>query len=392
MKGKLKDSYQILKIFFSLFMIIVIIFFENARGMRLYKLVLYFAFYILVGWLRKKKFNKNKRLISWSFLLDIFFIYCMEQNSKYLINYLFHPFYVMVMMESAFLLDWNGFRIGILSAATSSVKFFKWIYYKRDFTNISESLFHFLLMAFLLSIISFARYYQRERQRQEELYQELLHVHQKVKDYAERVEGLSKAEERNRIAREIHDTLGHQMTALIMQLEMCQQALVDDIKKARQLLEQAGTTAREGLSQIREVVETLTPKNSKIKSLRSIEEMVENLMKRTNINIHLDIDVQSELPSQYRGALYRCVQEALTNSLRHGRPDQIWIEIKEENKYVLFIIKDNGTGAKEVKVGFGLRGMMEAMDMVNGEISFNAQEGFVVTGKIPVNKGVYNYD
>ena len=370
-------------------LVIIGISFENARGSRLYFLIAYFSIYIAMGYFREKTTKNRNTLCTISFIIDIALVYGMESNSKYLINYLYHPFYVIIMAEAAFLLKKNGLKIGILSAGISSIKFIQWIYYYRDFTNISATLFHFLIMAFVLSMISFSNYYQREKKKQELLYIELLNTHKKLKDFSNKVEELSRIEERNHIARELHDTLGHQMTALIMMLEICSEEAGKGTKEKTKILEEAKTAAREGLTKIREVVETLQPIRQQ-KNLLSIEEMIEIFKKRTGIAISFDTDVKKELTSEAAEILYKIIQEALTNTIRHGKATKIIIQIAEEGDYIAFSIEDNGIGATDIELGFGLKGMQEAVEMVVGEIDFESENGFKIIGKLPLGVRVYD--
>nr|WP_286673014.1 sensor histidine kinase [Anaeromonas frigoriresistens] len=239
-----------------------------------------------------------------------------------------------------------------------------------------------LVNIFILVVSNFAHKTREEKEEKDKIYKELLKAHKKLKEYTEEVERLSKTEERNRIARDIHDDLGHNMTALIMKLEMTEHILEEDIEEAKNLLYSSKEMARKGLRDIRNVVETL--RRVDINNLKEIDNLIKEFSDHTNVKIYSQIDCSKiALTEEIEETLYKLIKESLTNSVRHGLASEINIEIKCTDKGIGFNIKDNGIGAVQIKKGYGIRGMKERIEKLEGEISFKSNDGFEIKGFIP---------
>ena len=314
----------------------------------------------------------------------------MEQNSRLLINYFFHSFYIIVLLEAALSLPLRrGIVVGAAAVIISLIKYGYLIYYKFNLANVSQMAFFLLVNVLILVIAGFAQHNREERQKKDVLYRELLDAHRKLKQYSDEVGRLSVVEERNRIARDIHDTIGHNMTALIMQLQMAEHLYKEDAAKAAELLASAVGTAKDSLSGIREVVETLRggetadPKDA-------IRLLAAEFADKTGVEIKLEItEDEGEgtpgKPSEKRNpavdmALYRIVQEALTNAVRHGKATEISIDIQYLHREIRFRIRDNGTGAQDIKEGFGLKGIRERAEAFGGKVTIVSGQGFSIEG------------
>ena len=86
-------------------------------------------------------------------------------------------------------------------------------------------------------------------------------------------------------------------------------------------------------------------------------------------------------------AIYRVIQESMTNAIRHGKADKVWITIKKDNSDVVLQIRDNGVGCKEIKNGFGTRHIKERIGMLGGKVIFDGSKGFTVEARIPIRWG-----
>jgi len=358
--------------------------YENTQGERLYILIGIFALFLLIGILRIRYIHIP--IVKYTFLLDIALVFFMEYNSRYLINYFFHSFYILILLEASLTLNRNkSLVIGLATVAASLIKYVLLIYYKSNLGNLSEIIFFIILNALILIIVNFAQYHKEEKEKKDILYKELLNTHKKLKEYTDRIEELTIIEERNRIARDIHDTLGHNMTALIMQIEMAEHLMDENIDYSKKLLEEAKTTAREGLTNIREVVETLNKDNIKLKGIESIRNLIKEFAHKTNIDISFDVegDIITTDPI-VDSSLYRIIQEALTNGVRHGKATEIHVSLKYIEGGVNFIIKNNGICESDFKEGYGIKGMKNRIKDLRGTISFDTTDGFKVSGFIPM--------
>ena len=342
------------------------VYFENAVGNRLYILIGIFTGYIAMGLVRRLM-HPNDMLISLSFLIDIALVYLLEHNSRFLINYFFHSFYIIILLEVSLTIKRDkSLVISILSVAVSLVKYILLISYKSNLANLSQLAFFLLLNALILVTVNFAQYNKEEKEKKDLLYTELLKTHKKLREYSDKVEELAVIEERNRIARDVHDTLGHNMTALIMQMEMSSHMMNEDIDKSKELIESAKQMARQGLVSVRKVVETLRG-DEKEKEMNSIKELIDEFCVASGIEGYLEIMGEPvRIHTDIGRTLYRIIQEALTNAVRHGKATKVWVKITYNEERISFLITDNGIGVKDLKEGYGLKGMKERINSLNG--------------------------
>jgi len=356
------------------------VYFENAQQQRLFVLVSVFLLYLCVG-LGRLAAGVSK----WyhlSFILDIALVFFLEFNSRLLINYFFHSFYIIILLEAALTLPLKrGIAIGSAAVLVSLIKYIYLIYYKFNLSNVSQLAFFLMVNALILVIAGFAQLNKEEKERTDILYRELLDTHRQLKQYTNEVNRLTVVEERNRIARDLHDTLGHNMTALIMQLQMAEHLLKEDTSKADDLLQASTRTAKESLAGIRAVVETLRGSDSFHATADAIKRLTADFAAKTGTEITLDIRGEADAKaSAANTALYHIVQEAVTNSVRHGRSTRIAVSIEYTPGSVSFEVKDNGTGSGSIKEGYGLKGIWERVEAFDGHVVYETGEGFCIKG------------
>jgi len=249
-------------------------------------------------------------------------------------------------------------------------------------SNLSQMLFFLIINVFILIIASFAQHNKLEKERKDILYKELLNAHKKLKEYTDELKRLSVIEERNRIARDIHDTLGHNMTALIMQLQMAEHYIKTNSTKSEELLMNSLKTAKDSLDGIREVVETLRGKETALSSDNAIKVLVDEFSEKTGAEIDLKIIGQLTKNNEANKAIYHILQEGLTNAIRHGNATVIQVELQYFNDSIKFSIKDNGVGTEVLIEGYGMKGIKERVKDFNGNVEFVSCDGFYVNGII----------
>ena len=356
------------------------VYFENAQQQRLYVLVIVFVTYLTIGFCRSSV-NHESNFYYLSFILDIALVYILEYNSRLLINYFFHSFYIIILLESALSLGFKtGIKIGVVTVLVSLIKYAYLIYYKFNFSNVSQLAFFLMINILILVVVGFAQYNREERDRKDILYRELFDTHRQLKQYTDEVNRLTVVEERNRIARDIHDSLGHNMTALIMQLQMGQHLVQEDPVKAEKLLVNAVGTAKDSLSGIREVVETLRGVES-IAPIQAIRRLVNEFAEKTGVDINCDIMGESATQNSSANiAVYRIVQEAMTNAIRHGKAERVLMKLCYSSTSIYFCISDNGVGSKAVNEGYGLKGIRERVEAFDGKVEFRTCNGFSIEG------------
>lgn len=189
----------------------------------------------------------------------------------------------------------------------------------------------------------------------------------------------SRVEERLRISRDLHDTLGHHLTALSLQLDVASRLSEEP---AADHIRQAHAIARLLLSDVRDVVSRL--RESRQPDLaQSIRALV---VEDSGLAIHLDLPDTLSVDDRSRAeTLIRCVQEIVTNTSRHAQARNLWIRIEARPDGIVLHARDDGRGAEAVVVGNGLTGMRERFEQYAGHIEFTAGRGtgFEIRGFLP---------
>ncbi|MGN0356132.1 MAG: sensor histidine kinase [Muricoprocola sp.] len=221
------------------------------------------------------------------------------------------------------------------------------------------------------------------------LYHELQTANEQLQEYADMSERMAQTRERNRLAREIHDTLGHTLTGIAMGLDACM-ALIDiSPEMTKEQLEKLSTVSREGITDIRRSVNELRPDALERLSLDvAIRKMITDMSKMSDVQIFFETDVRKmQFDEDEENAIYRVIQESITNAVRHGKAKKIWITMQRQEGEIVLTIRDNGIGCKEIKSGFGTRHIRERIEMLRGTVSFDGHNGFTVTANIPIRWG-----
>ncbi len=227
--------------------------------------------------------------------------------------------------------------------------------------------------AFFAAISTALIQQQKGRQRAEQLLAELEDAHEQLRTYAAQIEALAVAEERNRLAREIHDSLGHYLTAITMQLEAAGKLVAEQPERAAESVAKAEEMARESLAEVRRSVAALRASPVDTAALGdAIGELIENLYD-SGIATTFSVKGKSQsLPIQAKTALYRAAQEGLTNVRKHAKASAVEVKLVYEPEQVMLTITDNGVGQRsEESAGFGLLGLRERMSLVGGTLEAN---------------------
>ena len=357
------------------------VYFENAQTQRLYILIAVFALFLAAGFCRIPM-KPSSKYYYLSFFIDIALIFALEYNSRLLINYFLHSFYMIILLEAVLSLELRrGIIIGTAAVLVSLIKYAYLIYYKFNLSNVSQLAFFLLINVLILVIAGFAQLNKEERERKDILYKELFDAHRQLKQYTEEVNRLTVVEERNRIARDIHDTLGHNMTALIMQLQMAEHLLREDASKAESLLANALSTAKDSMAGIREVVETLRGADTCLIPAEAIKKLVGEFAAKTGADISLETSGEQGIQDPAASAaVYRILQEAMTNAVRHGKASEIQVKLDCSNELISFCVRDNGVGSELVSEGYGLKGIRERVEAFGGMVEYGTDNGFYIKG------------
>lgn len=247
-----------------------------------------------------------------------------------------------------------------------------------------------------LNIIIFVSYLvllvqskHRETERIAELNRELGIANEKLRTYAIEAEHLAETRERNRLAREIHDTLGHALTGIAAGLDATT-VLVDAAPDAAKMqLAKIRETALRGIKDVRRSVKKLRPGDlEKLPIQMAIARMTAEFSASSRVQVKLvSLGWPQHLQSDEEDVIYRVVQEGLTNAERHGHASHITVTIGTEARRLYIIIADNGTGAAGLEEGFGLRHMRERLELLSGRLRYYSDGGFTLEATIPLRAG-----
>lgn len=218
---------------------------------------------------------------------------------------------------------------------------------------------------------------------------ELQKANIQLEEYAREEEQMVATRERNRLAREIHDTLGHALTGIITGAEACA-ALMDAAPEAAKKQMQAITeVARQGITDVRRSVKALRPDALEKYNLEdAIKQTIDEMRRVSNVEIEYRCDTQLNcFNGDEEEVIYRIVQESITNSIRHGEASRILVDIEREYGTLIVKIKDNGKGCKNIQKGFGLHHMEERLQLLQGQLAYNGDDGFTVEAQIPIRWG-----
>lgn len=268
-----------------------------------------------------------------------------------------------------------------------------WMYY-----DVNSRVLLFAVLKFLnaLNLFSFIYYMvvlivdqMSEKKRILCLNEELEQKNAQLLEYAKQMETVVQTKERNRLAREIHDTLGHALTGIITGLDACIMLIDVAPDAVKTQLTAIADVARQGMTDVRRSIKALRPDAlDKIKLKEALKQMISEISQSTGVKIQFDCDIEFDYFNQdEEDVVYRIVQESITNGIRHGKASEINVNIQREYNLLTITIKDNGIGCPDVKQGFGLHHMHERLQMLNGRLKYDGSDGFTVCAEIPIRWG-----
>ena len=240
------------------------------------------------------------------------------------------------------------------------------------------------IVVFMISLLFYILSAITERHRIEEELRMASQANRELNSYLALSEKIAEDRERKRIAREIHDTLGHALTGISAGIDAVKVLVDIDTNRAKEQLNNVSVVVRDGIRDVRGSLNKMRPgalenntlKEALIKIIREYEAI-------SNLEIHLryewdniDLDIAKE------DIVFRVIQESITNSVRHGHAKTIWIELLEEEVYVM-TIQDDGVGFDELHYGYGLKQMQERLMIIGGSVRFENRDGFYTHIEIP---------
>jgi signal transduction histidine kinase len=277
--------------------------------------------------------------------------------------------YVALYLSLVSLIDWGLSFLPISQAITPPADFPSRI--------ISRAII-FLLVGYVVTWLQHRQW--RQQQALVEANQQQIEANTKLARYAATVEQLSVSRERNRLARELHDTLAHSLSALSVQLEAVSSLWHVDAQAARQMLARADETTRTGLTEARRSLQALRAAPLEEFGLAlALREMAESAAQRADLKLELDVpELAVNLPAHVEQGAYRIAQEALENVVRHARATHVTVKLLDTSHEIKLIVADNGIGFAVDRLNgslnqFGIRGMRERAMMLESELQITSE-------------------
>ncbi|PLR89137.1 sensor histidine kinase [Bacillus sp. T33-2] len=207
-------------------------------------------------------------------------------------------------------------------------------------------------------------------------------LEEKLEDAHKRIEELVKLEERQRIARDLHDTLGQRLSLIGLKSDLARKLIYKDPEKARSELRDVQQTARTALNEVRKMV-------SQMRGIRLKDEIiyVKQLLKAAQIElVYNEEHTLSNVPLLTEHILSMCLKEAVNNVVKHSGAETCYISIEQSQNELIIIVRDDGVGGvseNDFVKGNGLIGMRERLEFVNGTLELFEQDGTALVIKIP---------
>jgi len=241
--------------------------------------------------------------------------------------------------------------------------------------------FTFLYLAGLFFVASFSTTMLRTNEariQSDQLLDELQQAHDQLQDYAGQAEELATAKERNRLARELHDSVAQTLYGLTLQAEAAARELkTGQTDRAAEQLREIRDSAQQSLQETRLLIFELRPPILEQEGLVSaIRARLESVESRSGLKAQIQLQEVGQLPAKVEAGLYGVSNEALNNVLKHARATEVKVSLKKESNKIILEIQDNGVGfdlaSAETHRGMGLNGMKERAEQFGGNLQIKS--------------------
>ena len=280
-----------------------------------------------------------------------------------------------------FTLGSSGFEIALNMLIPEQAQYFA------PFEDINNQMFiigsiilrtvSFLIIGFVIARLVSAQRRQRKA---------LAEANLKLVQYASTVEQLTISRERNRLSRELHDTLAHTLSALAVQIDALMAVWQPIPDKAQEMLEKMLDTTRKGLEETRRSLKDLRAAPLEDMGLAlAISSLAKDFAARNGLSLELDVPAEvNNLPQEVEHGFYRVAQEALENVIRHAGAQNVRVQLEQNRDELTLVVSDDGRGfdieGEKTEYQLGVQGMYERAELIGAEldVSSKAKKGTVV--------------
>jgi signal transduction histidine kinase len=236
----------------------------------------------------------------------------------------------------------------------------------------------FVLPLYLLTVVLTLAVLRQSagRQRLQGLYDELARAHAQLQELSEQARTAAVAQERNRLAREIHDSVAHYLTVINVQLEAAEKLAGTHRDRAMLAVRQARRLTLDSLRDVRRSVRALRASTLEELSLaHALEKLVQDFSSATSVDVELcnTVPADVDVPPEIAQALYRVAQEGLTNVQKHAAAQRATVALESSSTHLTLTVRDDGRGRASEDVdsrGFGLIGLRERLELHGGRLIF----------------------
>lgn len=218
-------------------------------------------------------------------------------------------------------------------------------------------------------------------------------VNEDLRHYAQMTEQIAESRERKRLAREIHDTLGHALTGIAAGIDATLVIMDKNPEMAKSQLHLVRQVVSEGIGDVRASLQKLRPGALEQRGLKgALEKMIREFESVTAMTIDLDYQADSlDVDKAKEDVCFRLVQESITNARRHGAATHAAVRFAVDGDWLVITVRDNGRGLpqKTITYGYGLTQMEENVSSLHGTLHFDGSDGFLTEARIPLTKGEY---
>ena len=309
------------------------------------------------------------------------------------------PLVLYMLVLTQFYISAEKFRFSIIVFAVSMPLYAVIFGSRGDFMKIGADGFLSVLWQGLGAVVAItihflvvhiALAFYRQYLKLNKAVQELDESRRKLQKAYEAVAEVTALEERQRIAKDIHDTAGHSITTVIMQTESAKRIIDSSPEEAKAKIVAANLQAKHALEELRDSVHLLSGRAEKQPLQTSLQAILNESTDGTGIIIRSAIE-EIDLAEAQARFLCNSLKEGISNGIRHGGATAFWFELKAEENTVEFLLSDNGTGLSdgELRAGFGLSAMQDRAQYFGGKAEFQSEvdEGFEIRITLPFNKG-----
>ena len=221
----------------------------------------------------------------------------------------------------------------------------------------------------------------------------LIEANNKLEEYLSSIEELTILKERNRISREIHDSVGHALSTAIIQLSAMEVLASKEESKLKDIISELRSFINDSFQDVKSAVKELKSDDyNNYRGIFRIQDLCKNFEKMTGVEVKVVVSKGDwNLSTKQSTHLYRITQEVLSNSLRHGKATKINVIMNFTDNDFVISFKDNGIGTEDIKeIGFGLKNIKERTEEIGGtvDISSKLENGFFVKIVVPKEREI----